>query len=307
MKNIIIAILLIVSIISCEKSVIVDVPVQPSKLVMNGIVNTASVFNVKVGKSEAVLASNTVNSFKVNNAFVQLFENGMLKDTFLYNATTENYIAKNGTIPVPTKTYLLKATLNGFANVEAETVTPSNIAIQSIVRRVNARTDADGNMQDEVKIKFQDIVGESNYYIFNMRRPIFYNGSTVSYGLVSCIKSNDVDIERSNNGDPTDINSCIGNEFLMTDKNFNGRIKEITLFINSQELVTYTHPITLRKYNPVLEISNITADHFKYKRSLENFRDNNDNPFSEPVLVFGNVKNGYGIFTSFSIARDTIR
>ncbi len=307
MKNIIIIIAIVTTFVSCEKTVIVDVPVQPSKLVVNGIVQANNVFAIKVSKSVAVLASTTFNSFKVDNALVTLYENGILKDTFLYNNLTNNYVPINGTVSLVNKTYKLVASLNGFATVDAETTTPSNITIQNISRIKNARTDANGNTQDEVKLKFVDNATELNYYIFKIKKPNYNNGAQVQYDNIYCIISNDVDIDRTSNADPTDVNSCIDREFLMSDKNFNGSTKIITLFIDSYNLDEYTNPFNQRKYKSIVEINSISKNYYNYRRSVQTYRDNEDNPFSEPVLVYSNVNNGYGIFTTYTLGRDTIR
>ncbi len=307
MKNIIIIIAIVTTFVSCEKTVIIDVPVAASKLVVNGVVQANNVFAINVSKSEAVLTSNTVNSFKVNNANVTLYENGLLKDTFLFNNVNNNYVAKNGTVSTVNKTYKLIASLNGFATVDAETTTPSNIVIQNISRVRNARTDANGNTEDEVKIKFIDNASEVNYYIFKIKKPNYSNGAQVQYDNIFCIKSNDVDIDRTSNGDPTDVNSCIDREFLMTDKNFNGSTKTITLFIDSYNLAEFTNTFNQRKYKSIIEINSISKNYYNYRRSIQTYRDNEDNPFSEPVLVYSNVNNGYGIFSSFTVGRDTIR
>ena len=292
---------------SCEKTVTVNVPVQAPKLVVNGIIQANNPFEVSVGKSEAVLSSNNANSFKVNNAFVQLYENGLLKDTLIYNSINDSYKVKNGTTAAVGKTYKLIAAAGGFVTVDAESITPSNIAIQSIARVVNAKTDANGNTQDEVKIKFADNGAETNYYLFKIKFPAYNTGATIFYQSVNCIVSTDVDIDRGSASDPTDINSCIFREFTMSDKNFNGNIKTLTLYINSNNLQVYTNPFNAKKYKPIVEINSISKNYYNYRRSKETYRDNEDNPFSEPVLVYSNVNNGYGIFSTFTIARDTIR
>jgi Domain of unknown function (DUF4249) len=307
MKKIIVIASIVIAGISCEKTVVVNVPIAPSKLVVNGIVQANNIFTINVSKSEAVLSSNTATSFKVSNAFVQLYENGILKDTFLYNSVNNNYTVKNGTVPLVGRTYKLTAALSGYTTVDAETSTPSNITIQSISRVPNARTDANGGTQDEVKIKFVDNGNETNYYLFKVKRPVNFTGSQLEYQSIFCIKSNDVDIDRTSNNDPTDVNSCIDREFLMTDKNFNGNAKTITLFIDSYNLAVFTNPQNQKKYKPIVEINNISKNYYNYRRSIQTYRDNEDNPFSEPVLVYSNVNNGYGIFSSFTIARDTIR
>jgi hypothetical protein len=305
MKKIILATTIIVFIVSCEKTVVVDVPLSAPKLVVNGLINAGDVFKVKVTKSEPLLTN--IGNYKVSNVALQLFENGLIKDTFLYSTNTDLYTAKNGSVPLQGKKYLLTAVLNGFTKIEAETITPTNIAIQSITRRVNVRTDNSGNALDEIKIKFVDNASESNYYLFKIKRPISSNATIVNYEPIFCIRSSDIDIERGSNSDPTDNNNCIEKEFLITDKNFNGNSKEIILYIRSFDLETYINPVNLKKYKAIVEMNSITTDHYKYRKSLGTYRDNEDNPFSEPVLVFTNIKNGYGIFSSFTIARDTIR
>jgi Domain of unknown function (DUF4249) len=307
MKKIILAIAIIASYTSCEKTVTVDVPMPPSKLVVNGIVQANNLFTVNVGKSETVLSTNTINSFKVNNAFVQLYENNILKDTLLYNSVNNNYVVKNATVATIGKNYKLVATLAGFATVDAETTTPSNIMIQNISRIVNARTDANGGTQDEIKIKFTDNASETNYYLFKIKKPVNYSGSQLEYRTIFCLKSSDVDIDKTRNTDPLDVNSCIDNGFLMADKNFNGNTKTISLFVNSYELTEFTYSVNQKKYKAIVEMNNISKNYYNYRRSIQTYKDNVDNPFSEAVLVYTNVNNGYGIFSSYTAAIDTIR
>ncbi len=306
MKNIITITAITILLISCEKNVVVDIPAQPPKLVVNALVNSQSIFTAKISKSVAVLTASGSKNFKVENAFAQLFENGVVKDTFVYNPTTNIYIAKNGTIPAIGKNYLLKVSTVGLEAVEASTVVPSAISIQSIVRRKNVKTDVDGNQMDELKITFTDKVNEHNYYLFKLKKPTSNTGATVMYEPIYCFSSGDVDIDRRNST-PGDVNSCIDKSFLITDKNFNGRTKEIILFIKSYDLEVYTNPTNNLKYNAIMELHSITADHYKYQRSLESYKDNEENPFAEPAPVYGNIKNGYGIFTIFYQTKDTIR
>jgi hypothetical protein len=205
------------------------------------------------------------------------------------------------------RTYLLKAASPGLTAVEAETTTPGSIAIHSITRRNNVRKDAAGNWLDEVKITFTDAAAADNFYLFRVRRPLYQGGNNINYSGIGCMHSTDKDIERRSNDDPTDFERCIDNEFYMTDKNFNGKTKEVILFITHHDLQPVLVPSSNRYVKPIVELQNITNDHYKYRKSYSAYRDAEDNPFAEPVLVYGNVKNGYGIFSTFELARDTIR
>ncbi|MDB5192217.1 MAG: hypothetical protein JWQ96_1780 [Segetibacter sp.] len=307
MKNIIASLLIIILVASCEKDIRVDVPRQPLKLVLDGLASENTAFKVFVGKTAGILDLTTPNTYKVTNALLQLYENNVLKDTLVYDPNTNMYQVKYNTTAQPGKTYLLKADAPGFTTTEAETVTPEKITIQSITRRVNARTDASGNKLDEVKITFLDNAANSNFYLFRVSRPSYYDGREVVYGPIYCMHSNDKDIDRRNNADPTDLENCMDPQFLMADKNFNGRVKEVILLIDQQDLRTVFNPRNNRTYKPVIEMDGITADYYKYRQSYDAYEDADGNPFAEPVLLFTNVKNGYGFFSTYTVAKDTIR
>jgi hypothetical protein len=301
------ACLIIFSAASCEQDVILNIPPQPVKLVVNGIARTTTAFRVTVSKTAGVLDTISVSRNRVTNAFVQLYENHILKDTLVYDTNSGAYIVKRNTRVTQGNTYLLKVSAPGFTDVEAVTTTPFSTPIQSITRRMNVKKDAAGNSLDEVKITFNDDASLANYYLFRVRRPQYRGGNNVSYTGIECMRSTDRDIEGRNNDELVDAESCINDEFFLRDVNFNGRVKIIVLFIEHNELEPLIVPGTNRTVRPIVELHSITADQYKYRRSIILYRDAEDNPFAEPVLVYGNVKNGYGIFTTYDMVRDTIR
>ncbi len=308
MKHVIAVLFIIILSVSCERDVIVDVPSQTPKLVVNGLIRVNTAFRITVSKTAGILDSTSRASYKVANAMVQLYENNVLKDTLVYDATSNTYLVKRNTRPQSGNTYKLMADATGFTTAQAETVTPAAVSIQSLTRRINVKKDASGNYLDEVKITFTDDGLTTNYYIIKVKRPqSFSSTGTTEYSGIYCMHSSDIDIERRNNGDPTDFENCVNQEFFMRDKNFNGRTKEILLFIQHSDIEPVLHPFTNKYLKPIVELHTITYDHYKYRKSFDAYRDAEDNPFAEPVLVYSNVKNGYGVFSTFDLARDTIR
>jgi hypothetical protein len=192
-----------------------------------------------------------------------------------------------------------------FTAIEAETETPATTKIVSISRRENARKDADGNFLDEVKFRFKDDAAVANFYLVKLKSP-FILGTTIGYQGIYCIRSNDKDIDRNGSSDPDDFDNCIDQEFLMTDKNFNGSTKEIILFIQHYDLEPVSDQAN-NKYYPLVEFNSITADDYKYKKSYAAYQEARDNPFAEPVLIYTNVKNGYGIFSTYGVNQEFIR
>jgi hypothetical protein len=307
MKNIIAFLFICILAASCERDVIIDVPAQPTRLVVNGITSVNSPFTVFVGKTAGILEQATPNTYKVSDALVELYEDNVLKDTLVYNPTANKYTVKRNTRAQTGRTYLLKVSAPGFTTAESQTFTPATVNIQSITRKQNVRTNANGNPLDELKISFTDDGAVSNNYLFKIKRPTYFGGGAMNYTGVYCMHSTDKDIERGNNADPTDFENCIDQEFFMTDRNFNGSIKEIIIYVDHSDLETMINPANNRSYKPVVELNNITADHYKYRKSYNTYLDSEDNPFAEPVLVFTNVKNGYGVFSTYAAVSDTIR
>jgi hypothetical protein len=244
---------------------------------------------------------------RITNGLILLYENNVLKDTLVYETSSGSYLVKRNTRAVSGNTYSIKASAQGFTTIEAETKTPKTTPIQSITRRPNVKKDANGNFLDEVKITFTDDPSVANYYLFRVRQPQYQGGTNVSYTGIGCMRSTDRDIEGRDAGDPTDFERCIDNEFFLRDINFNGKVKELILFIRHERLEPFLIPGTNRAVKSIVELHSITADQYKYRKSLSAYRDAEDNPFAEPVLVYGNVKNGYGIFVTYDLVRDTIR
>lgn len=307
MKKVIFSLIIILVITSCEKTISVGIPAAQPKLFIDGITESGDIFKVKVGKAAGILTVTDSNTYKVNDALVQLFVNNVITDTLIYNSLSYNYIAKNKTVPITGNTYLIKAAAPGYVTAEAETTTPAVTLIQNITRKVNARKDAMGNDMDEIKITFQDNGEQPNYYLFKIKSPTYSFDTTEIYNAFPCLYSGDADIDRRAVTDPTSIDHCIFSEFFMTDKNFNGRLKEITLFAQNNYFTPYLNTNNNKLYRAIIELYSITDTYYKYRKSYDTYFDNNDNPFSEPVLVYSNVKNGYGLFSSVHVARDTIR
>ncbi|TDH21280.1 DUF4249 domain-containing protein [Segetibacter sp. 3557_3] len=307
MRNKSILAFFITFVFACEKTVTVDVPVEPRKLVLNGLIRNTTAFRVTVSQSAGILDFTTTDSFRLKTALVQLYENDVLRDTLVYDSTSEVYTTRRNVTARQGNKYKLVVAAPDFSPAEAETRSPLPTPIISVRRTPNAKKDADGNSLDEVRIVFKDDPLKTNFYLFRFRRPVSSGNLTPAYNGIGCMRSSDVDIERRNNNDPVDSDNCINQQFFMTDVNFAGREKEVVLFINHADLQPYVTQLTNRAYRPFFELQSITEDHYKYLRSYYTYRDADGNPFAEPVLVYNNVINGYGIFAAFDVARDSIR
>ena len=90
---------------------------------------------------------------------------------------------------------------------------------------------------------------------------------------------------------------------LFNDLLFNGQTKSLEISIPNNEwswgeagyIWSYRY-IGLRFY-----LYNISQDYYYYRRSLELYNQTSGNPFAQPVQVFSNIQNGFGIFAGAQV------
>jgi Domain of unknown function (DUF4249) len=294
---------------ACEREVTVKLPVVDPKIVLYSVLGNNAPFTARVTKSKGILTptnpSNPDLPFRVDNAQVLVYENGVIYDTLRFNATERIYKTIRDKRVRLGKTYDMKVSAPGLTAVEANAIVPAPVNVTSVQRLREVRTNRDGEKLDDIIIKFDDPGASRDYYLIRFSSPI-YGGS---YFFNLCVNSRDKDIEEiGGDFDPTDTESCLdGSRILLRDNNFNGRNKELRVSIRSTDLQNYTDPTTGRTIRPSVQVIRISEDYFKYIKSDDAYARVEDNPFAEPVLLYTNVKKGWGIFSAYSVVTDTLR
>jgi hypothetical protein len=285
---------------SCEKSVTIDVPQKPSSLVINAILKKDQAIRVVIGKSRYILeAGQGIDTYVVKNAVPVIFENNLPIDTLVYEAARYTYISpKNKTIRGG-YTYTIKITAPGFSAAEATTIVPSQSEAPEVTRVKDARVTSDGVHKDEIVVKFND-PAEKNFYLLQFFQAPFQPGDEYT---VYCASTTDKDLELvGDNADPLSTDNCYdADNLILRDDNFNGQVKQLRFYIESnilQDRMGSGGQTT----KPYVKLSRITEEQFKFIKSFSVYNMTVDNPFAEPVNVFTNVKNGYGIFASYTSA-----
>lgn len=310
MKRILIySFILIAGLTACEKPVTIEVPQKDPKLVIKGLLAKDETVVVTVGRSRGILdpvsyQNSLVEQYTVKNAVPVIYENGVAIDTLVYNAQDYNYRPRNNSRIRAGFLYTIRVTAQGFTLAEASSLLPSQSVIAEVRRVRNARTNTDGEMMDDVTIKFDDPAGEKNFYLAQ----VWSANGTMFGNRIYCVSSTDKDLEAiGEDADPLATDNCFdGTALLMKDVNFNGAQKQLKLSVRSFELQDFNDNMG-RTHRPYIRLFRITEDEFKYVKSYNNYTTAGDNPFAEPANVFSNVKNGYGIFAVSTVAVDTLR
>src|SRR5687767_13138527 len=121
---------------SCIKKVIVKLPPFDQRLVVHGYIAAGERFKVTVGQT--VRDHTFGKGTYLSDAFVLLYENGMLKDTLRYDSAEKNY-ASTKVIAETGKPYTIKVEAAGFPSVEATATGPSVPVLQSLKHIRRAR------------------------------------------------------------------------------------------------------------------------------------------------------------------------
>jgi hypothetical protein len=283
---------------ACERETHMNIPPQPPKLATESFsgqnVFPEAYLTRTRGVTDPLPISGQTDIYLVRNATVLLYENDILKDSLKYNAGQQRYKAAIAKIQAG-KTYKLVLSAPGFPTAEAISVTPLLVPINNMTFTRNARNDIDGNPQDEVKLSFTDNGSTEDYYLVRI-----YNSY---HDILYCVITNDKDVEKLVYEDPFYPDDCLqSNRLLLSDKNFNGTNKTLIFYTEAGELEP-----TPGSGKAWVELLHVNKEYYTYIKSLNTRENADDNPFAEPVNLYTNVKNGYGMFTTYAMAVDSIQ
>lgn len=298
---------------SCEKTIEVDLPEYTPLLVITSNTATDSTIRVKVGKSINILNYNGMQDLNVRNAVVKLYADDKYLETLQYIDTSAfndgHYFSSLSARPGPL--YKITVTAPGFPDAEATSIAPE-LVNATPVRTGVVRAGEYGFVQSEISIRFKDPATAGDYYYIEIIHPMqidttrpdsmfpgYYYGS-------GCINTSDPSIANLSEFE-FEANSCIPTtELYLSDELFNGTEKEFKFFIDSAWVAPYKNKFGKTTY-PLMKFHHIPESYFRFLKSNRYASDNYQNPFAEPVNVYTNVKNGYGVFSISNVDAEDIK
>ena len=283
--------------ISCEKVIPFDGDVNTPKLVINSIFQSDSSFKVHVSSSRSVI--DTASFKNIDDAIVTIKDrNENIIETLNH---VENGFYKGQTFPQENQTYILEVNHPNYANITASDSLPSPITINSV--DTSTIIDPINGNRLQISMNFDDPENTQNYYLIETYSVNEYlvikNSDTTEYELDTTKQFMVLTDEVFQNG-----GSPWREQGLFNDLLFNGQNKTLELEIpndswsGSEDGYDWSYQtLTLRLY-----LHNITLSYYYYRTSLELFQNASGNPFAQPVQVFSNVENGFGVFAGSQIS-----
>ena len=297
MKRLLFLLSISLAYISCEKVIPFDGDVNTPKLVINSVFESDSTFKVHVSSSRSVI--DTASFKNIDDAIVTIKDrNENIIETLNH---VENGFYKGQTFPQENQTYILEINHTNYANITASDSLPSPITINSV--DTSTMVDPINGNRLQISMNFDDPENTQNYYLIETYSVNEYlvikNSDTTEYELDTTKQFMVLTDEVFQNG-----GSPWREQGLFNDLLFNGQNKTLELEIpndswsGSEDGYDWSYKtLTLRLY-----LHNITLSYYYYRTSLELFQNASGNPFAQPVQVFSNVENGFGVFAGSQIS-----
>lgn len=269
---------------SCEQIIEIDLPEQPSRLVVNSAFTPDSTWKARVTFSTDIQDANGPQP--VQNAVVLIQENGATLDT-LRHAYEDVYHSVLGTTPQAGHTYTLTASAPGFENVSGSDHVPHPVAPVAITWRDSVLYDPFNGYSGEVSFQIHDPAGEENFYVLNV-----YGIDTVYELSDTLLYFNPLFLAFQ---DPIMEWDAYLGSVLFHDATFDGATRTLKVQLASDEYSWYAGRL-------VLGLSSASAAYYRYTQTLSSYFETGFNPFAEPVRVHSNMTAGMGIFAGYSVA-----
>jgi hypothetical protein len=314
MKSVKIYLSLIISLVlfaSCEKDVEFKGEMTKSVLVVNSFVSPDSVVSANVSESKFFLEEESTIT-GIENATVSVYVNDVFKEKMIHTDKgnyTGTYIPTIGeiiklvvTVPNKTDVSCQDKVLTRPEIVSVDTTVTSSTGgylldyhtkLNSNDTQVYDTIGKSRNYDCEFKIKMKDKGNEKNYYRLAVVRNSTFEGES-GYEFVHITDNIDPEAYSS---DPLQTEDDSNPFCVFSDDIING--KEYTLkFKLSQNVITFYNRPKETKQELIIALQQISKDYYLYLRTRAVA--NEDNVFSEPVQIHCNIKNGLGVFGSYS-------
>lgn len=275
------SIILLFSIISCEKDLKTDIPITP-KLCFNCILNPDSLIRGSLSLSQSISEDSTFR--KVDHAVIELRKDGQMIGTM---QNSESGIYSLDIKPSSGSLYEIRINAEGFSTLTASTVVPQKPS-------VNYKLD---------NPEYQDHGAYSSYYIYRITYAIDDESGPNRYWLyktrlqytawITVLYYYDVNSSLIDNFNKvTDAVDKLGYHYA-----YFLRINDTGL---DGKTLTFSDKM-INKENIYLMDVDVNYDKYLKSTIKQDLNNSESLLFNEPVQIYSNIENGLGIFGSAAI------
>lgn len=263
---------------ACETEVIIKLPSEANKPVINVLMNKDSIIYVRITLSDRL--SNTNIFVEPKDAVVELFENDQFKETLVLRKVGYYDYYCSTTKMQAGSTYKVTAAIPGHEVAEGTDAVPDSAVIREL-KRIDIPVNGT-EVDRKIIVALKDKAGERNYYRIRIYGAMkqWAPDSTVFYRRFYnpvYLKSDDptLDLFEGNSR----------NEFFTDDRLFDGREPRFVFSLEDRSQLDFY----------LVEVTTLTYQSYRYLQTTYVASLKYEDPLAEKVLVFNNIKNGLGI------------
>ena len=279
---------------SCETVVDMKLPEQPPKMVVNSFFTPDSIIMLHLSKSQFVLKNEELKP--ITDGEISLFENGNFIGKFTH--INKGFYYLPGFFPKTNTQYTLNAVSSGIKSVEAKETIPN----KPIINRVEISSSYfEGENYKDFIVYIQDNANEENYYmvdLFGKRYDYVYD--TLTFDIIDSVEISEHVYFTSQ--DLVFQEQGASSQAIISDKLFNGSIYPLRLSVNAYNFDEYSN---MGYFEMTIQLKQVSKAYAQYVLSYSKNRYND--PFSQPVQVFSNITNGFGIFGGYTSALSSVK
>ena len=199
--------------------------------------------------------------------------------------------------------YSLKVNIDGMdAIVSAEATTPQAVSLSHVaigtLTEIPLEGDPENETRYEAKVSFQfdDPIGVDNYYQINFYQEVISNGNLSG----EPDDSTGVEDYYSIDSDIINLRNVTDRGILLSDNHFDGLTRDLLFRPIFKFNPTTEVPVKIK-----VELRSVSKDYYDFYSSVYKQVNQGSDPFSQPVEIISNIKNGHGIFAGYS--KDVIK
>lgn len=270
---------------ACELVVPIDLPDQSPKLVLNGFLQADSSISVYLTSSFGMYE--TFNPAPIDDATITLRDGQGNDFLFTEDAQQRARYSLDNVFVQPGERYTITAAAPGFPSVTGSTIVPLPIRFDTVELDRGARMDRDSILYDVWTLQLTDIPQTDNYFILRIR----LQEQTEEYGV--CFETLDpalAAVDFFGNGSDA-LYLCDG---YFTDAIFKDGTYRMQVFTDA--FYTDKPNVTFQ-----FDLLHVDEAYYNYAQSSALQYSTDGNPFAEPVIVYNNIEQGFGVIGSYVV------
>lgn len=286
----------------CETVIDLDLPEHEPAIILNGFIHPDSIVRIQLSENRFIL-DGEYQFEPVTDATVNLYANGSLVGQLTEADEPGDYVINHH--PVAGVDYRITAEKKGYETVEATEVIPNLESGVDIISVESKRSEYEQIFH--LTYSIDDPPGNNYYetrlYKWQVYSVEGYADEDTSYAIISREL-----VEIDYNAVGAELNEFEGGRinYFFSDELFDGRKNEFTIeFYNYGEFhAPPGEEPTDDTSRLILQVRQVSESYYRYVSTLQLQSEVDGNPFAEPVQVYNNIENGFGIFAGY--ASDTV-